>query len=73
VFESYVNGLSNINNVLTAESALFTARSTLIRTRAELLASAAKLAFAVGSPEDTSRWTRKSNMASKSSSTAPRE
>ena len=73
VFESYVNGLSNINNVLTAESALFTARSTLIRTRAELLASAAKLAYSVGSPEDTSRWTRKSNMASKSSSTTPRE
>jgi outer membrane protein TolC len=58
--------------VLTAESALFTARSTLIRTRAELLASAAKLAFAVGSPEDTSRWTRKAKIASQSEVT-PRE
>ena len=73
VFESYVNGLSNINNVLSAESALFTARSTLIRTRAELLASAAKLAFAVGSPDDTSRWTRKTKVAAKSSAATPSE
>jgi outer membrane protein TolC len=65
VFEAYVNGLRTINDLLVAESDLFAARSTLIRTRADLLTSAAKLAYAVGAPEDTARWARRADAAAK--------
>jgi len=59
MFEAYVNGLRTLPELLQSELDLMAARSTLIRTRAELLDSAAKLAFAVGSPDTASRYAKK--------------
>jgi outer membrane protein len=59
MFEAYVNGLRTLPELLQAELDLAAARSTLIRTRAELLDSAARLAYAVGSPDFAGRYAKK--------------
>jgi len=48
VFQSYLQGLRTVNDLLQAESDLFAARSTLVRTRADLLASSVRLSYALG-------------------------
>ena len=48
-FESYVNGLATITQLIQSEAGLFDARYTLIQSRADLLISAARLAYASGS------------------------
>ncbi|MFM7809347.1 MAG: TolC family protein, partial [Planctomycetota bacterium] len=58
-FEAYVNGLRTLPEVLQAELDLSAARSTLVRTRADLLDSAARLAYAVGSPDTAGRYAQK--------------
>ena len=59
MFDAYVNGLRTLPELLQAELDLSAARSTLIRTRADLLDSAARLAYAVGSPDTAGRFARK--------------
>ena len=56
MFEAFVNGLRTLPELLQAELDLMAARSTLIRTRAELLDSAARLAYAVGTPDTVARY-----------------
>jgi outer membrane protein len=59
MFEAYVNGLRTLPELLQSELELMAARSTLIRTRADLLDSAARLAYAIGSPDTVGRFTRR--------------
>lgn len=49
VFQSYLQGLRTVTDLLQAESDLFGARSTLVRTRAELLSASVRLSYALGS------------------------
>lgn len=48
VFQSYLQGLRTVTDLLQAESDLFAARSTLVRTRADLLESSVQLSYALG-------------------------
>ena len=59
MFEAYVNGLRTLPELLQSELELMAARSTLIRTRADLLDSAARLAYAIGSPDTVGHFTRR--------------
>ncbi|MBX3354148.1 MAG: TolC family protein [Phycisphaeraceae bacterium] len=55
VFQSYVQGLRTVTDLLQAESDLFTARSTLVRARADLLAAGVRLSYALGDDPRTPR------------------
>jgi outer membrane protein TolC len=59
MFEAYVTGLRTLPELLQAEFDLAAARATLVRTRADLLDSAARLAYAVGSPDTAGRYAQK--------------
>jgi outer membrane protein TolC len=59
MFEAYVTGLRTLPELLQAEFDLAAARATLVRTRADLLDSAARLAYAVGSPDTASRYAQR--------------
>lgn len=48
IFQSYLQGLRTVNDLLSAESELFSARSTLVRARADLLAASVRLSYALG-------------------------
>ncbi len=48
VYQSYLNGLATINDLLQAETDLFDSRFELIKSRAQLLTASATFVFALG-------------------------